>query len=105
MPKYSVESIRQPMTATGIVEAMPEWEETPEGKRRPSDRQARNEDTGMPLWGVEVLYIQTTFRPTLDRDVEGHRRFAAGAEAGPSDGDWVREPECGGPHQPGRWAG
>ena len=61
MPKYSVDSVRQPMTATGIVEAMPEWEEMPDGKRRPSDRQARNEDTGMPLWGVEVLYIQTTF--------------------------------------------
>jgi hypothetical protein len=61
MPKYSVDSVRQPMTATGIVDAIPEWEETPEGRRRPSDRQARNEDTGMPLWGVEVLYIQTAF--------------------------------------------
>lgn len=61
MPKYSVDSIRQPMTATGIVDAVMEWEETPEGRRRPSDRQARHEDTGMPLWGVEVLYIQTNF--------------------------------------------
>ena len=61
MPKYSVDSVRQPMTATGIVDAIPEWEETPEGRRRPSDRQARSEDTGMPLWGVEVLYIQTAF--------------------------------------------
>lgn len=62
MPSYSVDSNRQAMTATGIVEPVMEWEETPEGKRRPSkDRQARNEDTGMPLWGVEVLYVQSAF--------------------------------------------
>jgi hypothetical protein len=61
MPSYAVESTRQEMTATGIVEAVTEWEETPDGRRRPSDKQARNEDTGMPLWAVEVLYIQTAF--------------------------------------------
>jgi hypothetical protein len=49
------------MTATGIVEAVNEWEETADGRRRPSDRQARNEDTGMPLWAVEVIYVQTSF--------------------------------------------
>jgi hypothetical protein len=49
------------MTATGIVEAVNEWEETADGRRRPSDRQARNEETGMPLWGVEVIYVQTSF--------------------------------------------
>lgn len=62
MPSYSVDSARQAMTATGIVEPVMEWEETPEGKRRPSkDHQARNAETGMPLWGVEVLFIQTAF--------------------------------------------
>ena len=61
MPSFAVDSMRQPMTATGIVEEVREWEETPEGRRRPSDRQARNENTGMPLWAVEVLYIQTSF--------------------------------------------
>jgi len=61
MPSYAVDTLRQPMTATGIVEAIFEWDETPEGKRKPSDRQARNEATGMPLWGVEVLYTQTSF--------------------------------------------
>ena len=61
MGSYAVDSMRQPMTATGIVEIVREWEETPEGKRRPSDKQARNENTGMPLWEVEVLYIQTSF--------------------------------------------
>ena len=61
MGNYAVDSMRQPMNATGIVEMVREWEETPEGKRRPSDKQARNENTGMPLWEVEVLYIQTSF--------------------------------------------
>src|SRR3954454_1470632 len=61
MASYSVDSSRQPMTATGIVEAVKEWEETSDGKRRPSDRQAHNEATGKLLWAVEVLYIQTTF--------------------------------------------
>lgn len=61
MASYAVDSTRQPMTATGIVEPVHEWEETPEGKRRPSERQARNEETGMPLWAVEVLYVQTAF--------------------------------------------
>ena len=61
MPGYSVDSTRQAMTATGIVEATHEWEELPDGRRRPSEMQARDENTGMPLWAVEVLYIQTTF--------------------------------------------
>jgi hypothetical protein len=61
MSSYAVDSIRQPMTATGIVDAVTEWEETPEGKRRPSEKQARNPNTGMPLWAVEVLYVQSAF--------------------------------------------
>ena len=61
MPSYAVDSSKQPMTATGIVEPVREWTETADGKRRPSDKQARNEDTGMPLWGVEVLYTQTNY--------------------------------------------
>jgi hypothetical protein len=61
MPSYTVDSTRQPMTATGIVEPVFEWVEKPDGGRRPSETQARNEATGMPLWAVEVLYIQTSF--------------------------------------------
>jgi len=61
---YSVDSRRQPMTATGIVEPVREWEDKPGGGRRPSDRQARDENSGMPLWGVEVLYPQTAFGRT-----------------------------------------
>ncbi|WP_028658669.1 hypothetical protein [Nocardioides insulae] len=73
MPSYMVDSVRQPFTATGIVDAVMEWEESPEGKRRPSkDKQARNEDTGMPLWQVEVLYVQTSFgrRSTVTAKVQ-----------------------------------
>ena len=61
MATYAVDSIRQPMIATAIVEPVMEWDELPDGRRRPSERQARNEDTGMPLWAVEVLYTQTSF--------------------------------------------
>ncbi|WP_157571096.1 hypothetical protein [Nocardioides insulae] len=61
MPSYAVDSIRQPFTGTGIVEPVMEWVETPEGRRRPGDVQARSEDTGMPLWAVEVLYVQSSF--------------------------------------------
>lgn len=72
MPSYMVDSMQQPFTATGIVDPVMEWVETPDGKRRPSkDKQARNENTGMPLWGVEVLYIQTAFgrRSTVTANV------------------------------------
>ena len=79
MATYAVDSIRQPMTATGIVEPIMEWEETPDGRRRPSERQARNEDTGMPLWGVEVLYTQTSF----GRDSTVTAKVTVGAEQQP----------------------
>lgn len=61
MATYAIDSGRQPMTATGIVEPVREWTETADGKRRPSEVQAREPETGMPLWGVEVLYVQTSF--------------------------------------------
>lgn len=64
MPNYAVESKKQPMIATGIVEEVKEWEDKPGGGRRPSDRQARDESTGMPLWAVEVLYPQSSFGRT-----------------------------------------
>ncbi len=61
MASYAVDSRRQEMTATGIVEAVHDWEEVGEGRRRPSEHQARDENTGMPLWAVEVLYTQTSY--------------------------------------------
>ena len=62
MPAYVVDSSKQPMIATGVVSPLPEWEDKPDGTgRRPTDRQARDEQTGMPLWGVEVVYQQVNY--------------------------------------------
>jgi hypothetical protein len=56
MATFAVDSNRQQMMATGVVEPVNEWIETADGKRRPGEVQARHEDTGAPLWGVEVVY-------------------------------------------------
>jgi hypothetical protein len=61
MPVYAVESKRQPMTATGIVQPVTEWEDGPGGKRRPSDRQAKDEQSGLLLWLIEVMYLAVAF--------------------------------------------
>jgi hypothetical protein len=55
MAMFAVDSNRQQMMATGVVEPVNEWIEV-DGKRRPGDVQARDENTGAPLWGVEVVY-------------------------------------------------
>jgi len=57
---YAVDSKRQAMRSTGIVNEVFEWVER-DGKRKPSETQARDEDTGMLLWAVEVLYRQVSF--------------------------------------------
>lgn len=64
MATYAIDSSKQPMIATGIFEEAKEWEDKPGGGRRPSERQSRDENTGMPLWLVEVLYPQTNFGRT-----------------------------------------
>lgn len=51
MPIYSVV---KSMESTGRVKPVPEWEEV-DGRRRPSDKQARSEK-GIPLWRVGVIY-------------------------------------------------
>ena len=60
MTFYAVESKRQGMRSTGIVNEVFEWVER-DGKRKPSEVQANDENTGMPLWAVEVLYRQVSF--------------------------------------------
>jgi hypothetical protein len=57
MTFYAVDSKRQARRSTGIVNEVFERD----GKRKPSETQARDEDTGMPLWAVEVLYRQVAF--------------------------------------------
>ncbi len=61
MPVYAVNSKEQPMTATGIVQAVTEWEDKPGGGRRPTDRQAKDEKSGLVLWLVEVMYLMVAF--------------------------------------------
>jgi hypothetical protein len=61
MPSFAVDSNRHQMIATGICNPEFEWMETPEGRRRPSETQARDEHTGMPLWQLEVTYRSETF--------------------------------------------
>ncbi|MGW5239245.1 hypothetical protein ACWEOW_09970 [Monashia sp. NPDC004114] len=60
MSFYTVDSKRQSMRSTGIVNEVKEWEER-DGRRRPSETQARDEATGMLLWQIEVVYRQTSF--------------------------------------------
>lgn len=60
MSFYAVDSKRQSMRSTGIVNDVKEWEEK-DGRRRPSETQARDEATGMPLWQVEVVFKQSSF--------------------------------------------
>jgi hypothetical protein len=60
MTAYAIDSKRQKMRSTGIVEEVFEWVER-DGKRRPSEVQARDEESGMPLWSVEVIYQQQTW--------------------------------------------
>ena len=61
MTFYAVESKRQGMRSTGIVNEVKDWVDGADGKRRPGQAQSRDEDTGMPLWEVEVLYRQVAF--------------------------------------------
>lgn len=60
MSSYAIDANRQELIATGIVGAVMEWIDTPEGRRQ-SDMQARDENTGMPLWSVEVVYRSESF--------------------------------------------
>ncbi len=61
MPEFAVESKRQPMTSTGIVNPVMEWGQDDKGKRFKTDRQQRDPDTGMPVWDFEVMYVGSNF--------------------------------------------
>lgn len=60
MSSYAIDGNRQELIATGIVGPIMEWSDTPDGRRQ-SDLQARDENTGMPLWSVEVVYRSESF--------------------------------------------
>lgn len=59
--RYAIDSQRQAMKATGIVNPTMAWEDTSSGRRPSKDQQERHEQTGMPLWDVEVSYKTETF--------------------------------------------
>ena len=61
MSTFAIDTERQKMVATGISQPALEWIETAEGKRKPGEVQARDADTGMPLWSVEVAYRSESF--------------------------------------------
>ncbi|WP_380169099.1 hypothetical protein [Jannaschia sp. R86511] len=64
MPAYVVDSSKQPMVATGVVDAKFDWVETAGGGRAQSEVQTRDDVTGMPVWGVEVMYQQVQYGRT-----------------------------------------
>jgi hypothetical protein len=61
MTMYAVDSKRQSMVSTGIVNEVLDWVDGDNGKRKPGKDQSRDENTGMPLWDVEVLYRQISY--------------------------------------------
>ena len=61
MATYAVDSTKQALRATGIVEPVATWvEDAITGKRRQSDVQDADEK-GTPLWAVEVSYVTASF--------------------------------------------
>ncbi len=80
MTFYAVDSARQVMRSTGIVNEVKDWVDGPDGKRRPSELQARDENTGMLLWDVEVLYRQVAFG--RESNATGMVRVGAPVQAG-----------------------
>lgn len=57
MSTYFIDTDRQALRTTGIVDPVMQWVEDPTtGKRRQSDAQEADEQ-GRPLWSVEVSYI------------------------------------------------
>ena len=85
MPTYAVDGERTTLVGTGIVEPVMDWTETVDGSRRPSEHQARDEATGMPLWGVEVLYQQSAW----GRATTVTARVTVGAPAQPMVGQFA----------------
>jgi hypothetical protein len=59
--RYAIDSQRQAMKATGIVNPAMAWEDTSNGRRPSKDQQERHEQTGMPLWDLEVSYRTESF--------------------------------------------
>jgi hypothetical protein len=61
MPEFPVEGKRIRLDATSVVNRVMEWGQDGSGKRFKTETQARHPDTGMPMYGVEVLHRRTNF--------------------------------------------
>lgn len=59
MATYAVDSARQPMIATGIVNPVDEFEGE-KGSRKRTGNQEKTGD-GVPVWSVEVSYVTEAF--------------------------------------------
>lgn len=55
MSTYAVDAQAQQLRATGVIEAAPVWEESG-GSRRPVPGAQARDESGVPLWQVEVMY-------------------------------------------------
>lgn len=84
MATYAVDSKRQSMMATGVVNPVHEWEDTPEGRRQ-SERQAVDEETHLLLWGVEVIYRTVSF----DRELTARAQVTVPAPLKPEIQDYT----------------
>jgi len=60
VPEFPVESRRMRMDATGVVNAVMQWGEK-DGKRYKTETQDRDQNTGMPKWGLEVFHRRVNF--------------------------------------------
>lgn len=61
MTAYAVDSRRQDLRATGIVNPVREWRQDPAtGKRRRTEVQEVNQDR-IPMWDVEIRFVGTAF--------------------------------------------
>ncbi|GMA19888.1 hypothetical protein MM440_12335 [Arsenicicoccus piscis] len=61
MATFFVDSSRQQLRATGVVDQVNVWVDDPAtGRRRSSDAQEVDEQ-GRPLWNVEVSYLSESF--------------------------------------------
>ncbi|WP_157987652.1 hypothetical protein [Jiangella endophytica] len=83
MATYAVDSKQQAMTATGVVNSVHEWEDTPDGRRQ-SERQAVDEETHLPLWAVEVNYRTVSF----DRELTARAQVTVPAPLRPEIADY-----------------
>jgi hypothetical protein len=61
VPEFPIDSPRMRMDATGVVNAVMQWGDKPDGKKFKTDKQDRDPNTGMLKWGLEVFHRRVNF--------------------------------------------